>query len=182
MARRYQGHHPVACLLALLLLLLLSISAAEAFSATATNPSRLALLRDLQSAAASTTSTPFSHTIKTAILDGNHKPLTRTELELLLPRDRAPLRALEEAEGKQEQHKQKNLALGLSLRAYESAVAENHKDVGATLERWRRVVALRQNRVLVPGRAAELYSQLISTVRRGGVWDCAFACMAVFSR
>lgn len=151
----------------LLLLLLLAAplfnNVADAFSG------RLALLRDLQAAAASTATSaaqPFSHTIRTAILEGNHQPLTRTELELALPRDRAPLRALE-AEAQQGQAKQqppKSLALALSLRAYESAVAENHKDVGATLERWRRVVALRQNRVLVPGRAAELYSQLISTV------------------
>lgn len=67
-------------------------------------------------------------------------------------------------QGQAKQQHPKSLALALSLRAYESAVAVNHKDAGATLERWRRVVALRQNRVLVPGRAAELYSQLISTV------------------
>lgn len=155
--------------LLLLLLVLAAAPCAWGFSIRApsstSSAARLALLRDLKTAAAdATSSTPLSARIRTAILEGGgqQRPLTRCELELLLPRDRARLRSLEEHTGK-ETGKQP-LSLGLSLRAYESAIVENHQDVGTTLERWRRVVALRQNRVLVPGRAAELYSQLISTL------------------
>jgi hypothetical protein len=176
----------------LLQLLAVSIHGAAAFSTTPTaarTSSRLALLRDLKTAAATTGkgATPFSAQIRTALQEGagGHRPLTRCELELLLPRDRAPLRALEEEEKEGEQGgspppcrstdkaAKKDLGLALSLRAYEHAVAANHNDVGATLERWRRVVALRQNRVLVPGRAAELYSQLISTLLWAGEADLA---------
>lgn len=149
-------------LLLLLALLAGSLDLAAAFSA----PARLALLRDLQQTAAASPKTPLSTSIRTAVLEGGHSPLTRCELEALLPTDRMALQDAEQSASLPSTDKEARacLPLALSLRAYEQAVADNHGDVGATLERWRRVVALRQNRVLVPGRAAELYSQLISTL------------------
>jgi len=180
-------HLPLRSAAAIFLLLLLDPTAAfslglgQAAAATAPSP-RLALLRDLKTAAADHSSTiPLSTRIRTAILDGGHRPLTRTEIELIMPRDRAGLRALEKGKGEEEggqppprstdKEAKQHLGLGLSLRAYEAAIAENHGDIEVTLERWRRVVALRQNRVLVPGRAAELYGQLISTLLWAGEED-----------
>jgi hypothetical protein len=63
------------------------------------------------------------------------------------------------------------LSQRLSLDAYEFAVTADFNDIEGTLERWRRVVAMRQNRVLVPGRTAQIYSQLISVFLRADEFD-----------
>lgn len=115
--------------------------------------------------------------IQQIVVAYDNQPVTRCELELLLPPSNRGALLKDHGDNidafikKTTGNDERNLALRLSLEAYKYAISPNHDDVSATLERWRRVVAMRQNRVLVPGRAAQIYSQLISTFLGAGEFE-----------
>lgn len=94
----------------------------------------------------------------------------RTEVEVLLGASRADRDKLREQwhhimeQKVKEGKKSLSIEERLGFSAWKSALAEDHSNVEANLETFRRVVALRQNRILVPGRAAELYVCLVSSL------------------
>ncbi len=147
----------------LLLLLLQALAFAlvpiHAFRPASPPAPRYATLRDWATAKQGLV-TPAD--VRTLIHDEAQEPVTRCELELVLPaKDRETLLAAHLQDPLTAADKA-NLNLKSSLEAYHLAIAPDYNDVEATLERWRRVVAMRQNRVLNPARAAQLYSQLTS--------------------
>ena len=148
-----------------------SISYALLLSTIPGSSNRLHLLTSLAAAARGKSLTIEQLEDSTRLAPG------RTEIEVLLGRSgyRNELREAWDhvlgKKGKEEKHL--SVEENLGWKAWKSSLAKDHADVEANLERFRRVVALRQNRVLTPGRAAELYVSLVSSLINANEWGLA---------
>lgn len=135
---------------------------------------RLDILKALGQQAALTTTTPqdlgakLLHTL--GELESGGSFITRTELECLLHQVQDRQALLSEVDGARANGGKHD---GLDTTYSYQVLTEALKDVKSqqALHLWRRNVALRQNRVLMPARAAELYALMINTCLAEGEWE-----------
>ena len=134
---------------------------------------RYDLLYSLGQKASSPSTTPKD--LGTGIIDSittlekDGKYITRTELECILrgcPHPRSSLRPIiDQAKANLD----KDVTSSYSYQVLHEALMEVPSKQALNL--WRRNVALRQNRVLMPARAADLYALMINTCLAEGEWE-----------
>jgi len=134
---------------------------------------RLDLLHSLKQQAVSPSTTPQELT--TVILDSlitlekEGSYLTRTELECVLQHCPHPRPTLSPLIDKASSSLSKDITSSYSYQVVKEAMKVVPSQQALNL--WRRNVALRQNRVLMPARAAELYCLMINTCLAEGEWE-----------